>query len=980
MIITQLSPVFAANYANSEEVPTETYETLEEYLEVYFPNTALEDITELTIDNSYNYVIKDMSGISKLKNLTRLELSELTCGSVDVSELTNLNILSFRHVTLADNNSSGCIYGIDNLANLNKLFVWYVRTNDLNLSKMTKLKELELYSVRNLEGSDYITVNGIENATELIYVHVIDVLFKELNFTNCKNIKYLMLEGVSRPSGTYVDGLDFSIEEMGVNQLENLVEFKYNGSCALLGMLSFEKSEMLTRIDISFNHFLSDNFFSNFCINISGKKIKGFSFKWLDWLGVEENFDLNSCIITDNYSELNFTQETRGYDNTKINKYSFERDFYYTVEQFIDDYGYNDKWDDGLWISTEIKDYSGLSKFPNISWIIFSDMELGNMNFTELFSKNLKKLETISINGCQLTGNLNFSNYDSLKAINMNEVTGDMSNITIDVRGLKYLSSFSFDAKTVSNFELEKNILADSYFYRRVYISEENEYQVFRTVYKDIDEYLAENYPEDKKEDMTYLSIWATILDYSGLSELNNLEELHINNSDLNNINFGILSNLKSIDIRNCILNGTLDFRNNTKLKSIDITGEGDLSNTVIDIRGMEWLNYFNFSHFMSTGFVLKDTILTDDYNNLIHSTSEVEYGETTYESNDYYFNREFYYTIDEYLEVYYPDFEKEEITELSIGNNVIIKDYSGLSTLINLTRIEFYNIDLTGMNFEVISKLENIYVYSCTLDGKLDFTKNSNLKNIDVNFEGDLTNAIVDIRGLTNLEYFNYEYYTDESSNFNLDICILRDSTLELIHNSDAESMYESYRYGYTEDPDYPDYPEYPEYIVSNLNTSQIGENTKIIYGFVLNNEGNLKVVDILSRNYFAEGITAKIFEDGTEVTNTDKVVGTGTVIKLYEGEELVEEYIMVIFGDTTGDGLINAVDALAIIKNKNQNVLFENIIFEEAGKVTDKSYWTFKAAPSAVDALAIIKYLNGKYDIDQRDYYYGIGGPITG
>lgn len=391
----------------------------------------------------------------------------------------------------------------------------------------------------------------------------------------------------------------------------------------------------------------------------------------------------------------------------------------------------------------------------------------------------------------------------------------------------------------------------------------------------------------------------------------------------------------------------------------------------------MEWLNNFNYYYSETTSqFELKKCILMDNYEILDYQNFKNDEDKTV---SWYSFYKNFYNTIEEYLEEYYPETAKEEISVLNIAGDVIIKDYSGLSTLINLTEICFYhNNYLSSMDFEIVPNLENVYIYNCKLNGTLDFTGNDKLKNIDMNFAGDLNNAIVDIRGLTNLERFNYEYYTDEASNFNLDRCILRDSTFELTHNSDEESKYENYYYSnYTEEPDDPEYPEYPEYIISNLNTSQIDENTKIIYGFVLNNEGNLKVLDILSRNYFAEGITAKIFKDGTEVTNTDKIVGTGTVIKLYEGEELVEEYTMVIFGDTTGDGLINAVDALAIIKNKNQNVLFENIIFEEAGKVTEKSYYDEKT-PSAVDALAIIKYLNGKYDIDQRDYYYGIGGPV--
>ena len=315
---------------------------------------------------------------------------------------------------------------------------------------------------------------------------------------------------------------------------------------------------------------------------------------------------------------------------------------------------------------------------------------------------------------------------------------------------------------------------------------------------------------------------------------------------------------------------------------------------------------------------------------------------------------------------MYYPEISKEEIINLNIVGDVIIKDYSGLSTLTNLKELYFYdNKYLSCMSFEMVPNLEGVSIYNCQLDGILDFTQNINLKEVGVNFIGDLTNAIVDIRGLIDVEYFTYNYYTDKASNFDLDRCILRDSTIELIHNSDTESMYENYYYSnYTEDS------EYPDYIISNLTTKNIDEETSIIYGFVLNEEKTLTVGNILSRNYFTEGITAKIFKNGTEITNAEEKVGTGTVIKLYKGEEFVEEYTIVIYGDSTGDGKINAVDALAIIKNKNQKLLFENKVLEEAGRVTLKSYLN-ESTPSAVDALAIIKYLNSKYDIDQRYYW---------
>lgn len=440
--------------------------------------------------------------------------------------------------------------------------------------------------------------------------------------------------------------------------------------------------------------------------------------------------------------------------------------------------------------------------------------------------------------------------------------------------------------------------------------------------------------------------------DFTGLEYFDTLEKLYIEKS-IANFDVKSFPNLTELTLVNTEITQGLDLRNSYKLKKFsanDLTG--DLSNVVINANKLSEF-YLSYIPNESSGFELEKCILIDDYGKI-----RVE------EYNNYVtckYNKDYYDTIDEYLQEYYPEVAKEEITEVQIFNWVNIKDYSGLSNLPNLAILYLSNSDLEKINFELTPKLERIKIYNTTLNGILNLSKNANLRYIDINLKGDLSNAVVDIRGLNNLEYFNYEYYTDRANNFNLDTCILKDDNIELTYSNDPESIYERYYY---------DKPDYPEYIVSNLDTSQIDENTKIIYGFVLNNEGNLKLVDILSRNYFTEGITAKIFKDGTEVTNAETIVGTGTIIKLYKGEELVEEYTIVIYGDSTGDGEINAADSLAIIKNKNQRVLFENEILEAAGRVTEKAYIE-RQVPSAVDALAIIKYSNGKYDIDQRYYW---------
>ena len=134
-------------------------------------------------------------------------------------------------------------------------------------------------------------------------------------------------------------------------------------------------------------------------------------------------------------------------------------------------------------------------------------------------------------------------------------------------------------------------------------------------------------------------------------------------------------------------------------------------------------------------------------------------------------------------------------------------------------------------------------------------------------------------------------------------------------------------------------------------------------ISGFEVTQEG-IKVSEVAKS--FTDNVKTVVYDKNYKEIDESEIVGTGyTVENFYDIEDFAnQEYTVVIYGDTTGDGLITPVDALAIIKNRNEKVLFTSEFYNEAGRILTENK---EETPTALDALAVIKHLNGKYTINQ-------------
>ena len=162
------------------------------------------------------------------------------------------------------------------------------------------------------------------------------------------------------------------------------------------------------------------------------------------------------------------------------------------------------------------------------------------------------------------------------------------------------------------------------------------------------------------------------------------------------------------------------------------------------------------------------------------------------------------------------------------------------------------------------------------------------------------------------------------------------------------------------------------PFRMIKNSNLKCIDrESLHMITGFDLEKQ---KVSELLENFNTNKGF--QVCNVNNEILENEDTFSTGTKIKIGgNGSDLIgsnldgskrywmAEYNVVMYGDTTGDGKINAIDALALIKHLNGAIPFTSEVFIEAGRIVCED----GAEPTAVDALAIIRHANKKELISQ-------------
>ena len=131
---------------------------------------------------------------------------------------------------------------------------------------------------------------------------------------------------------------------------------------------------------------------------------------------------------------------------------------------------------------------------------------------------------------------------------------------------------------------------------------------------------------------------------------------------------------------------------------------------------------------------------------------------------------------------------------------------------------------------------------------------------------------------------------------------------------------------------------------------------NANEITGLKNKNNTADELLNKIKTNY-----TVEIYNIAGEKITGSELVGTGTVVKIIDNNNLLMEYNLIMYGDVNGDGKINSIDLLVLQRHILEIEKFSGV-FLKAGNIMKNG-----KNPSSIDCLLIQRHILGLQSIEQ-------------
>ena len=918
---------------------------------------GLNNLENLSLDTN----MLETLNISNLSNLKEIDIDAYNLSNWNISNLENLNDLTLDVYSFSQENINNIlgftnlksldIYGyydlenysddveldlseISNLKQLEKLYIGCSSLTDFILkpkSQMTTLKNLSItsYSLDNFEFSNIDNLNTLSISVDSLSEDTIDKIF---NLPNVTNLSFY-IDDIKNDSGEVVN-------EKTINITEKLSDLSF---CLYGNIEKIKLTSKAQQTELSY-------------LYVYARSVKDFSIENIDSLTyMYMTVDSLTKENMENIAKLkvlyNFNLSCENVTFENIDFSGLENLIYLNVQSNLmttfDASGFEKTpYLDTITIDAEkLTEIKNLEKISNLNYLDISSDSLENLEFK---SAGLEELYSILID-CNKLKNFEVSNGALPKLSSLSVYADELENFKIENDSIQNLTITSYDSENV-NFQIEKlknleTLNITSYTNNIAGIKFET-----LTKLESLFLYLPrmENIVLTSTElsDLTNLTVNGDnlkSLEISGFENLSSLKLNAYNLTDVSKIKYNTLPNLKKLQI---------DFN---EVADVDISALKNLETLDVKLPNLSTLKMPEQSKIKK--LELNCLNVTESVINEIYTLKELEKMNITCDNM-----LKFDTSIQSGEDVFFPKLEEVSIySTTGTIENLKIADLNSLKKLklncSNIKNLKLANLEELIELYVDCSKLENWDTVSIEKSKKLekmsidcggltsiDLAPIGNIRNL-----GGLTIVLNDIENnpdvrplnkLVNLQYLYVEY---NNSSFEE----VQDIILAVGLKYRGLPIFEK-----------------------NLTDTQNG-----VLGFDFNKYGDTVTTfeerldySLYIKNEKMINPNIKLYNSNGERLAENDIVGTSDVLKICDGEEVKYEYTIIYYGDVNGDGKINAIDSLTIVKNKlteegdEDYFRFSNVAYEEAGRII-----TENGIPNANDGLAIVKHALDYIKIDQ-------------